>query len=134
MMAPWVYQQARAEAAIHIQLQRKAGGPPVGGQTSVRIFGRIERIFRDGSRALRLGQEIAFTVPVINSFAESEGSPGSTIYHSWERLGRTRWLEGFFEWDGELHLVHSQVAPILGPTEEPVCRPEETGFLCDGNI
>ena len=134
MMAPWVYQQARAEAAIHIQLRRDTGGPPVGGQTSVHVFGKIERIFRDGSRALRLGQEITFTIPVINPFAESDRSPGSTIYHSWERLCRTRWLEGFFEWDGGLHLVHSQVAPILGPTEEPVCRPEETAFLCAGNI
>jgi hypothetical protein len=134
MMAPWVYQEVRAEAAIHIQLFREAGGPPVGAETSVRILGRIARIFRDDTAALRPGQKIAFTVPVINPFAKAGCSPGSTIYHNWERLSRTRWLEGFFEWDGELHLVHSQLAPILEPTEEPVCRPEEEGFLCAGNI
>jgi len=133
MMAPWVYQQARAQAAIHIQLRWEAGGPPVATQTSVRILGRIECIFRDNTGALRRGQKIAFAVPVINPFTEADHSPGSTIYHSWERLSRTGWLEGFFEWDGELHLVHSQLAPILGPTAEPVCRPEEEGFLCTGN-
>jgi hypothetical protein len=134
MMAPWVYQDARAQAAIHIQLRWEAGGPPVGGQTSVRILGQIERIFRNANGALRLGQKIAFTVPVIDPYADTDRSPGGTIYHNWERLSRTRWLEGFFEWDGELQLVHSQLAPILGPTREPICRPEEDGILCTGNI
>ena len=134
MMAPWVYQKARAEAALHIQLRWEAGEPPMGTQTSVRIHGRIERIFRDRTGALHCGQKIVFTVPVISSFVDADPTPGSAIYHSWERLRRTRWLEGFFEWDGELHLVHSQVAPILGPTEEPVCGPEQEGFLCTGNI
>jgi hypothetical protein len=134
MMPPWVYQHARAEASVHIQLRCEAVGPLVGTASIVRIRGRIERIFRDHSATLCRGQRIAFTVPVSNPFAEVDRTPSGAIYHNWDRLCRARCLEGFFEWDGELHLVHSQIAPILEPTAEPVCRPEEEGFLCAGNV
>ncbi len=134
MMPPWVYQYARAEASVHVQLRCEAVGPLVGPERIMRIRGQIERIFRDRTGTLRCGQRIAFTVPVSNPFAEADQTPSGTIYHNPDRLCRARWLEGFFEWDGELHLIHSQITPILGPTGEPVCRPEDESFLCAGNV
>ena len=68
MMAPRVSQQARGEAAIHIQSGGKLAAP-VGTPTSVRIVGRIERVFRDYTGTLRCGQKIAFTFPVVKRHA-----------------------------------------------------------------
>ena len=133
MMAPFIYERARAEAPMHVQIWRPhtASSPravPVG-----RIDGRVVRIFRDRGRVLQWGQRVRFTVPVIDRKASP--SPSGVIYHAWDRIGPARFLEAFLEaWEGQIHLVHSQVAPIRRPTVRPICGADQKGFLFHGNI
>jgi len=132
MMAPFVYERARAEASMHVQIWRphpassfRAG--PVG-----RIDGRVVRIFRDRGSALHWGQRVSFMVPTIDRKASP--SPSGVIRHAWDRIGPARFLEAFLEaWEGQIRLVHSQVAPIRRPTVRPICSPDQAGFLFDGN-
>lgn len=135
MMSPEVYEEARANAPMHVQLLRIDGTHRSGHTSSARISGRIVRIFRDQDRALHLGQRLSFDVPVIDRSRSGPLTPSGTIYHDGERLGRARWLEAFLEsWHGEIQLVHSQVLAIRHPTLRPVCGPEVKGFLCPGNL
>jgi hypothetical protein len=130
MMAPWVYESARAEAPMHIQL-RCSSIQSRG--SSMRIEGRVVRIFRDTAHQLYWGKRISFSISV--SGGESGCMPGNTIYHSRDNFAAARWLEAFLESDeGKLELVYSQVAPIRGPTLRPVCGPDQEGFLCRGDL
>jgi hypothetical protein len=133
MMGPQVYEKARADAPMHVQLWRSGALPPNG--DSVRVTGLIVRIFRDRAHVLHWGQRVSFTIPVIDQGRLDAPMPGGTIYHDWERMGRARWLEAFLESSGgKIHLVQSQVAAIRGPTRRPVCGPDVKGFICEGNF
>jgi len=37
-------------------------------------------------------------------------------------------------WNGEIHLVRSQVIAIRHPTLHPVCGPDAKGFICEGTF
>ena len=135
MMGPYVYEEARADAPIHIQIRRFGSANRSAGDDSVRVHGRVVRIFRDRERVLHWWQSLSFFIPVINR--ERTGSPelSGTIHHDWEWMGRARWLEVFLEsWNGEIHLVRSQVLAIRHPTRRPVCGPDAKGFICPGNF
>ncbi len=135
MMSPQVYEEARADAPIHLQLWQfhGAGRRPDGG--SVLAAAWVVRIFRDRDRVLHLGQRITFRVPVIHAYGPGGPELSGRIYHDWDRLGRARWLEAFMESaDGQFELVLSQIAAIRRPTMRPVCGPDEKGFLCAGNV
>jgi hypothetical protein len=135
MMGPYVYEEARAEAPIHVQIWCARRARRDVGEASVRVHGWIVRVFRDRERQVRWGRRVSFTVPVINR--ERTGSPelSGTIFHDWERMGRARWLEAFLEcWEGDMQLVRSQVLAIRHPTRHPVCGPDVKGFICPGNI
>ena len=133
MMAPHIYEQARRNAPIHVQIWRPRIRLERRDANAARVNGRVVRIFRDDERALRWGQRISFTVPVIDRV--SQPAPSGTIFHAWEMIGPARFLEAFLEsWNGEIHLVYSQLAPIRRPTLVPVCDPSQEGFLCRGNI
>ena len=134
-MAPFVYEQARARAPIHVQLWQAAGlkHPPRG--ASVRATARVVRIFRDRDRALHLGKRISFRVSVTQPRASGGPDLSGEIYHDWDRLGRAHWLEAFMESSEDgFELVRSQIVAIRHPTRRPVCGPEEKGFLCAGNV
>ncbi|MGH7584119.1 MAG: hypothetical protein ACREL5_12920 [Gemmatimonadales bacterium] len=132
MMAPEVYQEARAGAPMHVQIWR-TGSPDA--TRAGRIDGRVVRIFRDHDRQLRWGQRIAFHVPVIDRASRDAPTAGGTIYLDGDHLVRTRWFEAFLaSWDGVIHLVHSQICPIRHPTRRPVCGADAKGFLCEGNL
>jgi hypothetical protein len=132
MMSPDAYRSFRMDAPIHVQLRRASITPPGGG--NLLIDGRVWRIFRDGSHRLFPGRRIRFSVPMSDP-GDGPPAPGGTIYHSWSHLGRARWVEAFLEYyDGEFHLVHSQIAGIRGPTWKPVCDPAAEGFCCVGNL
>jgi hypothetical protein len=134
MMAPEVYEQARANAPMHVQIWRPWMDSSPRDASFVRLDGRVVRIFRNRGGALRWGQKVSFPVSIINPNAASIPMPSGEIHHAWERIGPARFLEAFLEaWDGEIHLVHSQVAPIRRPTWHPVCGPDEKGFVCRGN-
>lgn len=135
MMAPFVYERARADAPIHVQIRRFGSADRERHDNSVLVHGRIARIFRDRDHVLRWWQRVSFTIPVIDR--ERTGSPelSGTIYHDWERMSRARWLEAFLQsWKGELQLVRSQVLAIRHPTRQPVCGPDAKGFICEGNF
>jgi len=135
MMAPFVYEKARANAALHIQLRRCRIAPQPADATSVCVTGWVLRIFRNRGGPLHFGQKISFFVPIINSVGSAPPTLDGTIRHAWDRIGPARYLEAFLEfWDDEFHLVRSQVAPIRRPTWRPVCGPETKGFLCKGNL
>jgi hypothetical protein len=136
MMAPEVYEEARAEAPLHVQIWRPRvqSSPP--SINVVRINGRVVRIFRNHGGVLRWGQRVTFIVSVTSPNAEPRRPmPSGEIHHAWERIGPSRYLEVFLEaWDGEIHLVRSQIAPIRRPSLHPICGPEVKGFVCPGNI
>lgn len=133
MMAPFVYEQARANAPFHVQLCRcyRVGLPD--DTASLRVTCRVLRIFRNGGGSLHFGQRVSFTIPLINR----AGRPllDGVIRLDPDYLFQARFWEAFLDgWDGEFHLVRSQIAPIRWPTWEPVCGPEIEGFLCRGNF
>ena len=135
MMAPFVYEEARADAPIHVQLWQPAGLKQPRRGTSVRTTTRVVRIFRDRDRALYLGKRISFHVPVVTPIGSDGPELSGTIYHDWDRMGRAHWLEAFMESsDDGFDLVLSQIVAIRHPTRRPVCGPEEKGFLCAGNV
>jgi hypothetical protein len=135
MMAPFVYEEARANAPLHIQLHCRRRAPPPTDATSVRMTGRVLRIFRNRGGPLHFGQKISFLVPIKNSTSSAPPVLDGTIRHAWDRIGSARYLEAFVElWEGKFHLVRSQVAPIRRPTWRPICGPETKGFLCEGNL
>jgi hypothetical protein len=135
MMSPQVYEEARASAPIHVQLWQSRGRERSPGDRSVLAVGRVVRIFRDRDHAVRLGQRIAFRVPIIRPSGPDGAELSGTIRHDWHRLGRAHWLEAFMQSNnGEIELVHSQVVAIRRPTRQPVCRADEKGFLCAGNV
>jgi hypothetical protein len=101
----------------------------------VRVDGIVVRVFRDRKRQVHWGQRVRFNVPVINRERTTAPELSGTIYHDWDRMGRARWLEVFLEyWEGEIHLVRSQVTAIRHPTARPVCGPDVEGFICTGNV
>jgi hypothetical protein len=135
MMAPYFYEQARANASIHVQIWRSRVESSPRNIGSIRINGRVVRIFRNRGRVLRWGQKVSFMTPVINPMEASTPEPGGDIRHAWERIGPARYLEAFLEsQEGEILLVRSQVAPIRRPTLHPVCDPTVKGFVCPGNL
>ncbi len=134
MMAPFVYEEARANAPLHAQLCCYRLAPPAADATSIRVTGRVVRIFRNGGKSLHLGQKIGFHISVIGPSGSAPPLNG-TIRHDRDRIGRARFFEVFLNyWDGEFHLIHSQIAPIRFPTWRPVCGPETKGFLCEGHF
>ncbi len=134
MMAPHVYEEARATAPIHVQLWQWRGAPAPPAGRSVLMVARVVRIFRDRSRALRIGQRVAFRVPIIQPSGPGGPELSGTIRHNWDRLGRAHWLEAFMQSEnGEIELVHSQIVAIRRPTLRPVCGADTKGFLCAGN-
>ncbi|HVA56441.1 MAG: hypothetical protein WBQ26_13810 [Gemmatimonadaceae bacterium] len=133
MMGPYAYEEARAQAPIHVQIRRFGAAPQQRSAEAVRVHGRIVRIFRDQEHVLHWWQRVSFAIPVIHRSRSPR--PSGTIYHDWERMGRAHWLEVFLEsWNGELQLVHSQVLAIRHPTWRPVCGPDAKGFICEGNF
>ena len=134
VMAPHVYEEARANAPMHVQLIRFGALYRPGHSDSARIDGRIVRIFRDREHRLHWGQRVSFAVSVIDRSRSGPPELSGTIYHDGERLGHARWLEVFLEaWQGEIQLVRSQLIVIGHPTLHPVCPPDAKGFLPDGD-
>ncbi len=133
MMSPQVYADARAEAPIHVQLMRGGVRRQRQESGSVRVHGRVVRIFRDRERAVHLGQRLSFLIQIIDP--DAVPMPSGEIRHDWDYLGRARFIEAFLtSWQGEIHLVRSQVLGIRYPTLRPVCPPDAPGFLCPGNL
>ncbi|MFN8574075.1 MAG: hypothetical protein U0132_18605 [Gemmatimonadaceae bacterium] len=135
MMAPQVYEDARANAPIHIQIWKWRGTDrtPRGG--SALLIARVVRIFRDRDHALRLGRRVSVRVPIIHDTGSSGPMLSGTINHDWDRLSQANWFEAFMESDGDhFELTLSQIAAIRGPTLRPICGPDQKGFLCEGNF
>ncbi|HZQ39582.1 MAG TPA: hypothetical protein VFA87_02275 [Rhizomicrobium sp.] len=133
MMAPFIYEEARANAPLHAQLFRYPLAEVPAGATSIRATGRVLRIFRNQTGSLHLGQKISFSIPIINR--SGPPAPDGTIRHDPHRLAQARFWEVFLEyWEGEFGLVRSQLAPIRYPSWRPVCGPDIKGFLCEGNF
>jgi hypothetical protein len=136
MMAPEVYERARADAPIHVQVWRPRVETSPPRANHVRIDGRVVRLFRNHGGVLHWGQRVSFSVSVRSPNAPPEAPMlGGEIRHAWERIGPARYLEAFLQsWDGKIELVHSQVAPIRHPTLRPVCDHTVHGFVCPGNV
>jgi hypothetical protein len=135
MMAPFIYEQARANAPFHVQIWRGRVESLPNDDGSIRVTGRIVRIFRNSDRSLHWGQRVSFSVPIISHTRSDNPTLDGTIRHAWETVGRARYLEAFLEsWEGEIHLVCSQVAPIRHPTRWPACPSDAKGFLFEGNV
>lgn len=135
MMAPHVYEDARANAPIHVQLWQVGGAHARREGASVRTHARVVRIFRDREHVLHWGQRISFQVPVMSANRSDGPELSGTIYHDWSEMGRVHWLEAFMEsFSGDIELVRSQVVAIRHPTLHPVVGRDAKGFLPPGNL
>lgn len=133
MKPPWAYEEARRDAPIHAQLM--LSGSRRRSQRPGQITGRVVRIFRDDTSALRFGKRISFSVPIVDRDQSGPVMLDGTIYHDWERISSAKWLEVFLHASEDgFELVESQVAPIRWPTFRPVCGPDTKGFCCEGNV
>jgi hypothetical protein len=134
MMSPRAYEDARRLAPVHAQVWVGGARPSERDPASVKVRGRVVRVFRDETHRLRFGERVSFSVPLM-------GAPGgprmasAEIRHSWAHLGASAWWEVFLRpvADG-FELALSQVAPIRRPTWRPVCGPQVEGVCCPGNL
>jgi hypothetical protein len=129
MMPPYVYEQARRNAPIHLQIRVSKTWPV--GETTLCMQGRIVRIFRGWRQRIWPGMRIEIRIKVIPLVAESQPELGGTIYHARERFECARWIECFLERgeDGRLELILSQIRSIPGPSRVPFCGPDIQGFV-----
>ena len=79
MMSPQVYEEARANAPIHVQLWQFRGANRSYEAGSVRAVARVVRVFRDRDHGVYLGKRIAFSVPVIHRSGPGGPELGGTI-------------------------------------------------------
>jgi hypothetical protein len=87
MMAPFVYEQARANAPFHVQIWRgRVESPPNKEGSSIRVIGRIVRIFRNSDPSQHWGQRVSFSVPIIGRAGSANPTLDGTIRHAWEWL------------------------------------------------
>lgn len=135
MKPPWVFEKARREAPIHAQLRILHLGAQPEQHGSVAIVCRVVRIFRDDAHSLRKGARVRVRVSVTGRNRSDAPALDGTIYHAWQRIESAEWIEVFLcPSDDGVELVESQLAPIRRPSREPVCDPEEPGFLCAGDL
>lgn len=126
MLPPYVYEQARVNAAEHAQVEvLHVGRPAANGENdggafgACRVDGRVARVFRG---RLRVGEAVTFDV-----FCSTPGARlpvGGTIWTHLDALDGARVLEGFFNRAGPgLEVARDQIYIVPAVRAAPYCGP-----------
>lgn len=118
MMAPEVYQEARAEAPYHVQVAIDDVSVPDETPDDCTVRGKVVRIFRDAPGKLMDGASLTFPIACIRD----GDSPfvGGTIWTQVEDLSRARFIEVYLvDRDGGLDTALWQSRIIEEPTDTP---------------
>ena len=117
-LPPWVYQEARAKAPLHVQIDIAKVSLPASTPGTCTVSGKVLRIFRDTPGTLSTGRVIEF--PVACSRAGEMVPVGGTIWQDADTLAAARFIEVY------LDIVDSRYVPALdqariidAPSEEP---------------
>ena len=138
-IAPEYFQEARAEAPIHLQLRLEKRpdrrDPSVGG--------KIVRIFRDDARRLRRGQRIYFHIAWNDASRASDardeppilGGQRFALDIAWLRAARyleaylmPAWRDGREDPAGGFEVVRDQVTALRRATVEPANPADREGY------
>ena len=121
-LAPQYYQQARENAASHLQLRiDEVVLLPDQQSGNCEVRGTVLRDFRGNTEP---GTPLRFHLNCQTP--EVTPMPGSSAWHDYERLRDARFAEGFFNASAP---VHGQLAIIAAERESPWC--EATSGRCD---
>lgn len=138
-IAPEYFQQARAEAPIHLQLRLEKR--PDHADSSV--GGKIVRIFRDDAQRLRRGERIRFDIRWNDSDrargARDEppvlGGQRFALDIAWLKAARyleayltPAWRDGRADSAGGFDVVRDQVTALRHTTATPVNPPDREGY------
>lgn len=102
LMPPYVYENARRDAASVIVLKVKTVTTPAGGYGACRVKGVVRKVER--GTALRPGMAVEFDVPCLKAGAQPP--LGGTIYQPVDTLVKSRYGRAWL--DAEGHVVVSQ--------------------------
>jgi tetratricopeptide (TPR) repeat protein len=118
-LPPYVYEQAREQAAYHVQIKVTRVTPPPKTPGECETTGDVARVFRDRSGELRLGTRLAFAV----SCSRRSEPPlvGGTLWTDLDTLRAAKYLEVFLNrTDGRYQVALWQSRIIDAPTDKPV--------------
>ena len=116
VLPPYVYLEARASAAVHLQVQvtrvRK-----VSRENACRIEGRALAVWKG---LVKTGDAVGFSLPC--RFASTPVMPGPTLWFDPSGLKPGQVLEGFFEsGEGGLRPARDQVFRVRAASTQPLC-------------
>lgn len=126
MLPPYVYEEARATASDHIQVEVvRVGAPaateynPRGDHGSCRVDGRVAQVFRG---RLTVGAQVVFEVSCAT--ADARVPVGGTIWQDLQALQSARVLEGLFNREGgALVVARDQINIVPAVRARPYCGP-----------
>lgn len=126
MLPPYVYEEARANASEHVQVEVvRIGLPqpseyyPRGEAGQCRVDGRVAQVFRG---RLRVGEQVVFEVWCAT--ADARLPAGGTIWTDMQGLRSARVLEGFFNREGgALTVARDQIQIVPAVRATPYCGP-----------
>jgi hypothetical protein len=121
VMPPWVYEKARNEAMVHVQVRVLSVNGPAKTPGECAITSEVVRIFRDKPATLRQGARLAFTISCRRP--GDQVVVGGTLWTDYDSLLRAQYLEVFLNREEQRYRValwQSQIIEV--PTTEPVMK------------
>ncbi len=118
VMPPEVYQKARMEAPLHVQVAISDVAVPEATPSACIVSGKIVRIFRDTAGVLSLGDPVEF--PVSCSRAGDRVPIGGVLWTNADALAEARFIEAYLIQSGpsfDVALYQSRI--IAAPSEAP---------------
>ncbi len=119
VMPPEVYQKARVDAPLHVQVAISDVALPEATPSSCIVSGKVVRIFRDTAGALSVGDKVAF--PVSCSRAGDRVPIGGVLWTNADALAGARFIEAYLTGPApsfDVALYQSQI--IEEPSESPL--------------
>ena len=119
VMPPEVYQKARADAPLHVQVAISDVALPEATPSSCIVSGTVVRIFRDTAGALSVGDTVEFPVPC--SRAEDRVPIGGVLWTNADALAGARFIEAYLTGSApslDVALYQSQI--ITAPSDAPI--------------
>lgn len=119
VMPPAVYQKARADAPLHVQVAISDVAVPEETPSSCIVTGEVVRIFRDTAGALSLRATVAF--PVACSRAGDRVPIGGVLWTNADALAAARFIEAYLVGaDSPFDVALHQSRIIEAPSDAPL--------------
>jgi len=118
VMPPEVYQKAREDAPLHVQVAISDVAVPEATPSTCIVSGEIVRIFRDTAGVLAVGDAVEF--PVSCSRAGEQVPIGGVLWTDADALAEARFLEAYLIGSGpSFDVALYQLRLIAAPSEAP---------------